>query len=290
MLPLFRDRLYLVALLVCIGAVGGLIAVASHAPSANGSGWEFDQTTYTVLATMLSTALSVGLLSLIVELFLRESYARALRRFLNLKTTLVQSGLLDISVRPGDLSERIERATTVRAIARDPHAWVLAHYSSVVMAAVKRQVHVSLLVPDAEGEHFPAVAESLDVTPDELRNNIDLALGALKQQWGSVGPIHPGSTISVRAVQLPLYDITCVDDLAICTLGSSVEYRQGTRRVVLSFEGADGEAQWLRSQIGAAEEAGELWAADDRTPPPRRRSMRSQDLVETDVQNARGAE
>lgn len=282
MLPWFRDRLYLVALLVCLAAVVCLAVVAAHRPG--GQGWTFDATTYTALSTVFSTLLSVGLLSLIVELFLRESYARALRRFLELKTTLVESGLVNVeSDRPTDLLKRIEAATSIQAIVRDPHAWVMAYYSSVMKAAVRRPVKVILLFPDAESEYFRAVAESLDLTVEELRQNIELAMGALKQQWGSAGPIHVGSSILIKTTHLPLYEVTCIDQFAVCVLGSSVEHRQGARGMILSFEGAKGEANWFAQQIASVSEAGEVWAADDRTPAPGRRNRKSQAANDTEL-------
>ncbi|WP_133434167.1 hypothetical protein [Aeromicrobium phragmitis] len=271
MLPWFRERLYLVALLVCIAAIAGLLTVAAHGPG--GRGWSLDQTTYTALSTIFSTLLSVGLLSLIVELFLRESYARALRRFLGLKATLVESGLVDVvSDKPSDLLKRIEGATEIKAIVRDPNAWVLAYYSSVMKAAVKRPVKVVLLFPDVDSDYFNSVAESLDFSATELRQNIELAMGALKQQWGSAGPVHSDSSIVVKTTHLPLYEIICVDQYAVCSLEASVEHRQGARRIVLVFEGDQSESTWFAEQIESASEAGEVWAADGRTPAPSRKN------------------
>ena len=276
MLERFRDKLFLIALGVSAISLMFLWGVARYQPIPNAVGWRLGQTTYTVLSDAASALLSIGLISLIFELFLRESYARALRKFLELKGALVTSGLVDIKSGAVDLSARIAHATTVRAVVRDPQAWVLAHYSSIVAAAVKRSVDVTLLFPDSESTHFPAVAESLDYSPEELRTSLELALSAIKQRWGTAGTIHAGSKIAVKTVQLPLYELTCIDDFAVCTFDSSVEHRQGGTQYSFSFSGGGHPIDWFESQISSVGDAGELWAGDDRTPAPRRRSSQLQ--------------
>lgn len=288
MLDRFRDRLVRVALAVSIIALALLYVLARLQPDPDADGWRLGQTTYTVLTDACSALLSIGLLSLIFELLLRESYARALRKFLGLKGALVASGLTDIKTGSVDLSARLAHATTVQAVVRDPHAWVLAHYSDVVAAATSRATTITLLFPDVDSPHFPALAESLDYSQDELRNSLDLAVSAIQQRWGTVGRIHAGSTIVVKTVQLPLFEITCVDDYAVCALDSSIEHRQGGPGLVFVFEGDGPPSNWFKEQIMSATEAGELWAGDDRTPAPRRRSRQSPREVEQSVSTEQG--
>jgi len=274
MLKLFRAHLWLVATIVVAVAIGALLWIASQQPTnpRPAGDWQLGNTTYSVLVDAFSALLGVGLLSLVFELFLRESYAEALQTFLRLNSAITRSGLKDIDDRAPDLSVELKAATTVKAIVRDPQAWVLAHYAYVLEAATARQTTIVLVFPDPGSPAFPAVAESLDVTESELKSGFDLALSALRQRWGTVGRIHPGSTIKVYLTALPLYEVTCIDESAVCVFDSSAEHRQGDRRLSLRFQTEGDPVTWFRKQVDELTERGEYWAADDRTPAALRRN------------------
>jgi hypothetical protein len=268
MLGRFRERVALVAIAVSAVAIIGLVLVEAFQPGR--PGWNFGQTAYSALTDCLAALLSIGLLSLIFELFLRESFAESLRRFLRLNTALTKSGLVEISSSVTDLNARLVAARKILVIARNPHEWVLAHYSSVLTAASQRPVETVVVFPDPDSAHFAAVAESLDYSEQELRSNFDLAMSAIRQRWGTTGRLREGSTIAVKTAAMPLYDVSCADNFAAFSLDASVEHNQGGEQLVFTFDGHGPPVEWLTTQFEAATNAGEEWAGDSRTTSSRR--------------------
>lgn len=275
MLKLFRAHLLLVATIVVAIALLGLVVVSTQQPTASPAAgeWQLDQTAYTVLVDAFSALLGVGLLSLIFELFLRESYAEALQDFLRMNSAITRSGLKGIGNAAPDLAEELKAASTIKAIVRDPQSWVLSYFTHVLHAATHRQTTILLVFPDPRSPSFAAVAESLDVTEAELQSGFDLALTAMQQRWGTVGKIHPGSTIKVYLTALPLYEVTCIDESAVCVFDASAEHRQGGKRLSLRFETEGDPVAWLVSQIDVLATGGEYWEADARTPAASRRNQ-----------------
>jgi len=116
----FRNKLARTAILVTVLSTALLIMVSWRSPG-EGS-WRLGTTSYTVLTTLLSTIISIGVLSLIWEYFLRASYARSLHHYLSLKSSLVATGL---SHRAEICEQRQLVAEACARLKREKHAPLL---------------------------------------------------------------------------------------------------------------------------------------------------------------------
>lgn len=269
----FRNRLAGTAIVMSIASTGFLILVAWRSPG--DGGWRLDETTYAVLTSLLSTVISIGILSLIWEYFLRRSYARSLHHYLSLKSSLVATGLTEVSdtnEEQIDLHTELGRASRIRCIARNPIDWNLRHLNAVMKAAQSREVHVEIVVPNPDGLHLAAVASSLGLGEQDLANNISTAIDTIKTRWQQANVVASNSTIQIATLDNPLYDATVVDDLAVIELTVSTNHRPGRSGLAFRFDGQGRVAAWVRSQFDEAKVGPALWAA----PPGSRDYFRSQ--------------
>lgn len=93
----FRTRLVVTAVIVTVAsgfALAAFLLFATPTPNFANNTYSgpLSPGLFTLFETLLSVVISIGTISLIYELFLRETYADDLSRFLNLKAAIVNSG------------------------------------------------------------------------------------------------------------------------------------------------------------------------------------------------------
>lgn len=154
-----RLRTALVALASAVLAAIAL-AVGPSAESRLGIAW----------AATWATVLSISFVTGIYDLFLRESYADAMRRFIGLNSTVVRTGLQALDEEADLPWERLfDVTTTVTFILVAPQRAV-GYMNSLMRAARGRSVSVRFCFPDlpqSSPETHERYAES-DAPPDEV--------------------------------------------------------------------------------------------------------------------------
>lgn len=218
-----------------------------------------------VLQTCLTTFLSIGAISLLFEMLLRESYGRDLRRFLRLRTALVRSGLQDVGPETEvDWKEVLESAAQITMLVRDPSQWLLAHLGAAIGAAKKRKAEILIGLPDPDGARLQEIASSIGLAAPELRQNIMLAVNAIENQWNAARThLQAGSTIRVVAYpELPLHELVIGDQQLVCLVAKPIGHDVGVYPLALTFDQDRHEypTQWLREALDTLEGRNDLWA------------------------------
>jgi hypothetical protein len=268
----FRSRTAGIAFFGVVVSVAALFLLYRYEPSpipsvrAVESG-KLDPGLFGALATCIETVLALSAISLIFEVFLRESYAKALRRYLRLGAALVRSGLQDIRRNPDiEWKAIIEPASTIRVLVRDPSVWLIPSLAHIIVAAEKRTVNVTIGFPDPTGEALPAIAQTVGLDASTLKGNIETAVKSIQNQWQAQRPhLKHGSQIRVVAYDgIPLNEVLVADDVTVCLVAQALRHPVGEWQVASVFEQRDGQypSNVLRQALVDFDELNELWAGD----------------------------
>ncbi len=259
----FEARARLVAAVVVAASLLALVVLAQWAPDAPGASddrADLDPGLYQALQTILASLLTVGVISLLWEAFLKQVYARDLSRFLKLRASTVRTALQDVMPEDElDWSDLLGRATTVRVLLANPMVWLPQHQRLLLAAARRQAVDVVVGVPDEDGAHFPAVAQACGMDPDRLKAAIATANQSLEQGFDGDTEVRVGSSFEVRTFDgLLAYDTVVTEDAVILLLGAPRPAGPQSRRLAVTFARVpDGgyPALWLASQLNAALDA-----------------------------------
>lgn len=257
----FRERLVWLSVVVTLASIVALLIVANFAPDPKEVGrWNFSDTYYPVITGFIGSVFSIGALSILLEIAARKSYADDLNGFLQLKAALVKSGLVDIEAEPPHSpSEKIQQASRITAVVRDPQRWVQRNFDSVLDAAKNRSVEIELLMPDPDSPNFDSVALSIGYEPEDLRRNYDLAIDWIQQRWNAT-EVRDSSTITISTVSMPLFELMVLDKTAIFSVGRTLGHKKGEAQLSMTFEKGAYPVDWLGQQLDEASRSGAVWA------------------------------
>ena len=250
-------------------AVAGLYLAYGHQPSPIPSVQDkqrgkLSPELFSVIQAVATTLLGLGLLSLVAEVFLRESYGRDLLRFLHLRTAIVRSGLQHVVVDSEFDWEPVFRSSRIDALIRDPSKWVMRNLSDLLAACEASPIAVRVFVPDVDGPMFSDVASTIGLPAEDLQRNIETTRQAVENQWhGRLSKLDKGSTFSILPYGgVPLYETVVTDRHVVLLLARAVGHEIGDENVTLSFEQSkqDYPSNWLRESVGELPPSNPLWA------------------------------
>lgn len=243
---------------------------APAAATAKNEGWHLSPHQFGLLQTFLTTVLSIGAISLLFEFLLRRSWATDLLHFLRLNVVVARSGVQHVgSETTVEWDAPLARAVEIRALVRDPSKWFLMNLPHVLRACQQHSASVLVGVPDPDGPNFPAIAECVGLTAPQLKQNIEVAIGTVENQWGAQKPhLNDGSVIRVVTYpQIPLYDVISIDNATFCVLSRPIRHALGDYGLVFEFmqDSPQYPADWLRESLASLENENELLLRDKNT-------------------------
>ncbi|TDD20771.1 hypothetical protein E1218_21970 [Kribbella turkmenica] len=257
------------AAVVILLSIIGFFAIAHWAPLAPGAtstDFHFGSNTYQALQQLLGAIISIGLISILYEAFLRRTYGRDLRRYLRLKSSMVASGIQDVvPAEQVEWQNVLSDAADVRIILRDPGAWLPANQPWLLASARKRELRLTIAVPDEAGPNFDLVAESCGQKPDELRSNIQAAVSHLTRRWNSeVKDLKKGTNFRVVTYRsLPTYDLVVADEVVVVSIGKAQAEGPIGQQLAFVFDTSPGggsyPAAWLMDQLKPLDSANSIW-------------------------------
>lgn len=257
----FWTRSMLVAALVTLACFGAFALLVQGAPQPVGeapdSKFHFSSNWYAVLQAIISAVLSIGLISLIYEAFLRQTYGEDLARYLRLRASMVASGLRDV-LPDGrfDWGTVLKDVSEVRAILRNPVAWLPAHQDELFEAARKRAVQLTIAVPDRDGPLIEEVAKGCGLSKEQLQNAIDTAVKMFTLAWDTKkANVSAGTTFRiVPYTSIPSYEVVIGGEDVVLLLGGPDSTVAPSERLAIAFEGGPGArypTDWLIQQLAA---------------------------------------
>lgn len=267
----FRERAFWIAVSLTLLSFTGLVLIYRYQPSADlkvraSESGKLSPDSFGVLQTLLTTMLSIGLISVLFDVLLREKYGEGLRRFLNIKTALVRSGVIDVGSADGFAWGELADATSIKVLSRDPSPWLMPHFGILIKAAERRETTILIALPDPDGARLPEIAASVGLDAQQLKSNINVSVDALRNQWKArQSSIKKGSTVRVVAYgQLPLAEIVATDRAVTCFLSKAVGHQVGISPVYLTFDDVESDfpMTYLCEPLAAIQSNNELWAGD----------------------------
>jgi hypothetical protein len=214
------------------------------------SGWPTSW--FSLCEAILTTLVAIGLISLLVEVLLRESFGRDLRKFLRLDEAVVGSGLQQIaSEEYVNWQETLESASKISALIRDPTIWLNNNLPWILAACQKRATTVIIGLPDkGDDDLLAAIAGTIGVDAGTLAGRIQSAINSTENQWkGQEQFLDSGSTLTIHPYgQVPLYESVVADDHVICMLPHARRHEQGDRQLTITFDQdrTGYPSRWLR--------------------------------------------
>ena len=289
-LPLdsFRGRVVLVAVVFLVLSVAGLVVVGAlsedegfeclpptttTATTATTAGSDLEETTSvltcspasesgfkihdpwtTAISTVLGTVLAVAVVSLLFEFRLRRSFGHDLLRFLDLKKSLVVSGLSDVDVSTRlDTRSALERIDDVVYVGRTPEAWLNENFPTLLRVAEKRQLHITVSLPDPDDDPvMGTVAASMGVAAADLSQSIRAFVASAQAQWRLAEPrLKTGSSLRlVHAHAIPLFEALHSTGMTALFLSKPVYH--GPTDDLLGIRFSEADDSFPRSWIAAA--------------------------------------
>ena len=134
----------------------------------------------TVLVSILTTILGIGVVTLLVEFFLRKKFGTDLLRFLQLDAAVVKSGLSTLG--PSTTVQfhvEMEAMDSITVLARSPGGWLNEYLPALLRTAQRRKIEITVALPDpSDTDLISGCGMSLGVDP------ADLAEGGIKGGGG----------------------------------------------------------------------------------------------------------
>ena len=266
----FRERAFWIAFVITLLAVIGLFVVFNLQPSPDPAVRAREKNLspewFNTLQTLLTTAISIGLISMVFEVLLREKYGEGLRRFLDIKSSMVRSGLVGLDF--GDRFPWTEaaHASEIRVLARDPSPWLLPNLGSLLDAAERRKATIFIGLPDPNGTNLRQIAETVGLTDAQLRNNIEVCIDAITNQWTSRrSRLKAGSSVRVVAYdEIPLVEIVANENQVSCFISQAVGHKAGLLPIYTTFDQVESvfPGEFIKDPLDSIASNNELWAGD----------------------------
>ncbi|WP_189453116.1 hypothetical protein [Cognatilysobacter bugurensis] len=164
-----------------------------------------------VIASISSALLSIGSLSLVYELAMRQQIHDELVELVGVERSAARARLRQIGASEQfQWLEALQNAQNIRVVLSNPEPWISNVISPIVDAAVRRKINVHILVPSSSGAMTESVASLHGVPDADFRASIDRAAGRAEATWRNRNNIASGSSIRIAA-----FDSVCVSTLAL---------------------------------------------------------------------------
>lgn len=258
-MPRTRRATRVVAFLT-VGVTGLLFLVlGQYAPDAAGApdpSADLSPGVYNALQAILAALLTIGVVQILADGFLRETQAGELQRLLKLKGSTVGASLEDVV--PEDETDwpaLLGRATEVRVLLRDPMTWLPRHQHLLIAAARRDAVTLVVGVPDDDAQAFDEIARGCGLDRAGLQAAIDTAKKTLERAWEGERRLKRGTHFQVVTyLDAPNYEVIVTTDTVVALMpGPRASGAPGTRLAV-SF-GRDARrypSQWIADEVDEA--------------------------------------
>lgn len=210
-----------------------------------------------VISSVSSATLSIGVVSLIYESMMRDLIQKELIDLVGVARTIAATGLVSIEktenfswARPLSTSRR------VRAILADPKQWIDSNFETLVAAARISPIEIEVLLQDPESPHVAAGAlfhgRDTAAYAANLRESAETAEATWKNR---LGLLHQKSMLRVKMFSGVCTKTLVVLDSQLVVVGYSPNGRVGVDNglvEVFEIEGAKYPAAWLIEHLEAA--------------------------------------
>jgi hypothetical protein len=247
----FKTRSGLAALAATAIALIALIAAAAWLTSV----------AQTAVTSVASSVLTVGLITLVYDGYLRRSFTTELLRLVGLQSNLAAAGVEEIVQEP-DLrwNELLAHSTRYRILLLDPTTWIDREWPHVIASGRSRKIDVEVYLADPDGASLERLAENVSLLLGELQQRLTTAQRVLEDSWTTAArsdpPIQSGCKLTVRLYdRIPGFMMALADDHAVVITGGALGRHPGENALALRFERANSQLSdhWFEEQVARLE-------------------------------------
>ncbi|KGM12693.1 hypothetical protein [Cellulomonas carbonis] len=199
--------------------------------------------------------LSIGLISIAYDLFVRESYTAELFDLTNTAQSLRNLGLLDATVETAVDWERIFRGTHSIKVVVAAGDRMVSLWPEILAATSGRPITIDCVVNDPKGPHATEVADMRGASIDESQAQLSSQRRAIEKLWDAYArdaSTCKGSRIRLAyAEQTIAYEYIHTDSAVVILLDRALTRKLGEKRIALVMDPAHTRppAEWWYSQF-----------------------------------------
>lgn len=226
----------------------------------------------TILNTVATSTLTIAAGGLIYEYFLRESITSETLEWLNLKASVVSSGLREIAVDSAfEWNTYLVEARLFSILVSSPYGWLEQAWPNILEAGGSRQIIATVYLQDPKGTVLSASAEKLGLTTDDLAAQLNAFSEHLQTSWKNAEaghfPLVAGSRFSLKYFDfVPSHDVVQTNSDAIIRIHSVGKQEPADPVIVLRLNlGTERfPVSWLKRQMQKLEPLPSVWEREVR--------------------------
>jgi hypothetical protein len=210
-------------------------------------------TAATVIANLGSSALIIGLVGVLYEVFLRGSLMSEMLDAVGLHESARSLGLVQLGeCAQIDLKALAEKASQIVAMPLDPLRWAEHDFATIRRCARSRPLRVEVLLPAADQPYLAVLAERLGKPPAQVEQALDeAATGKLGEAWTSE-PVHAEASLEVyRYSGLLATGLIMTDQVVAIEVGPLIRYGPLDREGYMIVADRDKSplTRWIETQM-----------------------------------------
>lgn len=152
----------------------------------------------TFVSSVASATLSIGALSLVYEVWMREQIHRELIELVGIERSTARSRLKMIaSFDEFAWGEVFDRAKTIRVLLSNPDPWLVSHFPAIVEEAARRRTEITILLPDVDGR-ANEIAEYHGQSEADFAAMLSRSARGAEETWKNRRDLVVGSSLEIR--------------------------------------------------------------------------------------------
>jgi len=207
--------------------------------------------TNALLTGLASALVSLGSVTLVAEVLLRNAYTFDLLEIVGLEQSVYETGLSELSDEPSFDWSWVSDAspTAIRVALIDPRAWIQRDWPKVVDQAALRGIDIEVYLPAPGSEAVTTASAVLGIESSEYEAQIEAAVSQLRSSWrlrrSGFDPLDRRSFLTITRVPSVLSHglVQCGDRLAFLFPGMHGAGGSSSPLVV-AFDNRRGASIW----------------------------------------------
>jgi hypothetical protein len=206
----------------------------------------------TLLASLGSIFVTVALLSVVYDAYLKDVLIREIYGALGIQQSLQAIDLREIVRRDQvDITGALADADQISALPLDPMTWVLQDWPRLASAARKATLPVTIYLPTHNNPHIEVLARRMGSDPVELGGQIAQLPDELAESWDQKEAGETGSTLQVILYSaVPAVGLLVTQRIMILEVPPSLGYATADRSSLALIFGNKGWSALVEDFVG----------------------------------------
>jgi hypothetical protein len=239
-----RQRALLIGVITSVVSLGSLIAAANMPAGVR----------TTAITSVSSTLLALGIISIVYEMFLRETVLAETLEIVKLQEKIHAMRVTDILFGTSPDYEMLSReGDFAKILLSNVVGWVEREWVHLLAAAKNRAISIVIYLPNPSGVCVDEIARRQGYDATELRGQMASARDFLESSWkGNRGSLSSGSSFKLKLYDGVIgYDVAAFDPEIAVSLAPSYERKPGEPSIAFIFKAEANAApgKWLIDQL-----------------------------------------